>query len=272
MKKLGLRILGIAAIAVLAGCSQGKRDESKEGNAMNTQVQNLKFESYTYDYIGRYIGNDTVPEPGNSLIRFSGQGVLPEDLGDANIRALRDSLLKLASDEYVDSDSPRPVMPDSVVLTDLDPAATDACGEIMSTLAATLVTPRVVVWKSSVGTYQCMAAHGYTVTSFVNYSLSDGRIIGLKDLLKPGYEKQLVKLIRDKVKEMKVSLLCQLNEIEIPSQFEITTEGLSFSYDPYQIAPYSEGTVSVPVSTGDLIDLLSDNGMLILTGVPAEHD
>ena len=44
--------------------------------------------------------------------------------------------------------------------------------------------------------------------------------------------------------------------------------GITFSYDPYDIAPYSEGVVSVPVSIGDLVsaELLSPEGEYLLTG------
>ncbi len=58
-----------------------------------------------------------------------------------------------------------------------------------------------------------------------------------------------------------------VDQIGIPAQFGLTSKGIIFSYDPYQIAPYSEGTIQVELSAGELSDILSPHGLYILLGI-----
>jgi hypothetical protein len=86
--------------------------------------------------------------------------------------------------------------------------------------------------------------------------------------MKPGYEKQLVKLVRKAVKETDIPLMVELNEVEIPEQFSITPKGVQFTYNPYEIAPYAAGVISVEIATEALTEaaLLSEQGSYLLTG------
>lgn len=58
-----------------------------------------------------------------------------------------------------------------------------------------------------------------------------------------------------------------VSQVELPEQFGLTSKGIIFSYDPYMIAPYSEGTIQVELSAGELTDILSAHGQYILLGV-----
>lgn len=95
----------------------------------------------------------------------------------------------------------------------------------------------------------------------------DGKIIEYQDLFKENYQKQLTRLVRNKLKDSSYQLLVSIDSIQLPKEFAITSNGILFSYDPYEIAPYSEGTVSVELETGEIIDILSNNGYFMLTGV-----
>ena len=56
-----------------------------------------------------------------------------------------------------------------------------------------------------------------------------------------GYEKELLSLIRKKIADAKVDLTVDIDEVGMPSEFEVTSNGLNFLYGIYEIAPYSEG-------------------------------
>ena len=101
---------------------------------------------------------------------------------------------------------------------------------------------------------------------FVNYNLTTGTILSLSDLMKPGYEAPLAEMVRNKLAEDSVELLVDPKEIELPQSFAITTDGILFSFNPYQIAPYSEGIIKVELSLDEIFDYLSKEGLIILEG------
>ena len=84
--------------------------------------------------------------------------------------------------------------------------------------------------------------------------------------MNPGYEEKLTAVLREKVKEENIQLLVKPEELEIPKAFAITSDGLLFSFNPYSIAPYSEGIIKIDVPIDDILDILSKEGMFILTG------
>lgn len=265
MKKPIIFAALLLAVAVTS-CSEKKSDS----NEAQAQTRNIVFESYTYDTIGAYPDSDTIAAPGGKYVRFIGQGILPKDIGDTDILNLRDTLVKISNITFNDSDKPIPVMPDSMSFTNLNPIETDACGEAVSTLTTTLMTPRVVVWENSKESYACGAAHGNRSESFINFNMETGKILEYSDLFKQGYTQALTKIIQQKLKESSYELLVPINSVKIPSEFAVTSKGMIFSYDPYQIAPYSEGIIQVELSVSELTDLLSPEGNYILTGVKAE--
>ena len=261
----------LAAVTVISGCGNSKKENIKDET--KTVNRNLQFESYTFDMIAERTDSDTVGIPGEKYIRYSGQGMLPVDIGDAAVKSLRDSLLRMVRVRFEEESGPSPMLSDGERLTDLPPLDSDACGIMYSSLSLTLATPAVMVWEGYREGYACGAAHGNRAASFVNYSVESGKILSLASLMKPNYEKPLVKMIREKIDDMDTDLLVKLNEVEISDQFKITSTGIVFSYDPYMIAPFSEGIVQVKIPTGDLMDLLSDDGVYYLTGQrPAKEE
>ena len=264
MKKRVLYAIAVMASLALSGtsCTTDKNSDNNE----SVSSRDIKFESYTYDYIGEFTGSDTLEAPGGKLVRFIGQGILPQDIGDTDVNALRETLLNMAGVRITDGNA-KPVLPDSMQLTDLPASETEACGETVSTLTTTLVTPRAVVWENMNYAYACLAAHGNSSTKYVNFCLTDGKVISLGDLFKKDYKDTLLQLIRDKIKNDGYDLLVPVDQIGIPAQFGLTSKGIIFSYDPYQIAPYSEGTIQVELSAGELSDILSPHGLYILLGI-----
>ena len=265
MKLLRFIPVMIAGLLGLAACNNNAKKAPSQA-----VDPNMKFESYTFDIIGELEGADTI-FPGDTAaryIRYMAQGVLPESVGDSDITVLRDSLLTMAGIEYSEDGQILPVTSTEYNLTDLSPKSTEACGYVYSTLAATLVTPKVVVWECSKSSYACRAAHGNSGIRFLNYSIADNSILNLKDIMKPGYEKKLLKMLRKSVQQENIPLICSISEVEIPSQFEITANGLKFSWDPYEIAPYSEGIIKISLSLTDIYDLLNSTGLNLYSATP----
>ena len=117
-------------------------------------------------------------------------------------------------------------------------------------------------------TYDCMAAHGMTNEQVVNYDINHGGIMNLQDLIVPHGETSVTLLLRDNLKLMDIPLLDDLEQVQLSKTFSITSDGLLFIYQPYEIAPYSQGIVRVLVPLGDLMEqnLLTDHGRYAFFG------
>ena len=56
------------------------------------------------------------------------------------------------------------------------------------------------------------------------------------------------------------------NKIEAGDNFYLTGKGITFSYTPYEIAPYAAGEIQVFIPYTDMKDLLQPGMKKILTG------
>lgn len=274
MIKVGNFIVGSLVMSIfgllVANCSGNSKGNDKDTASAPVQEvnRNLRFVSYSYDMIARYTGSDTVPAPNSRYIHYSGEGILPEALGDDSSRTLRDTLEKIARVHFADKDTPEPILGDSIELTNLSPANVDACSSGDSQLSVSLVNPRIAVFDVVTETYDCMAAHGMTNEQVVNYDINHGGIMNLQDLIVPHGETSVTLLLRDNLKLMDIPLLDDLEQVQLSKTFSITSDGLLFIYQPYEIAPYSQGIVRVLVPLGDLMEqnLLTDHGRYAFFG------
>lgn len=267
MKKLVLALGFFALFAIgFSSCSGDKKSKESDGTATSVN-RNIRFESYAYDRIAELSDSDAIDAPGAKYVRITAEGVLPADLGESSIKHLRDSLMHLSGVKFTD-DIPEPDLPAGFNLTDLQADTTDACGYVAVTQSASLVSTRVVCFQVNTESYACQAAHGNQTVRYINFNVERGEIISLPSLFKPGYQLTLTEMLRNEIRRREIPISVAPTEIGIPEAFAITPEGLSFSYDPYDITPYSEGIVTIDIKMGDLIQagILSDRGLYIITG------
>lgn len=259
-------IILLAVAALVGGCNKNKEQDQ------SVVTRDLVFESFTYDLVGKSDRSEVMDSDTTQYFRFFGQGVLPKDIGDTDIKHLRDTLMKISGLVPDRSGAPTPLLANNVQLTDLPSGEADLNGEVNTSLTTTLVTPRAVVWKNFTETYSEFSAHPNSSTIYINFCMNDGKILQLYDLFRPGYQLKLRELIRQRVMDKKLDLLVRRDEIEIPREFAITSQGLIFSFDPYDIAPYSAGTIEVEVDLESIRPMLSRRGEYILSGImpPAE--
>ncbi|MDE5874599.1 MAG: RsiV family protein [Muribaculaceae bacterium] len=253
----------MSALLALGGC---------RGNMADGFVSNVELEGYEYDVIGELPDSLAMPETveGGRYVRLSGLGVLPRNIGRLVHESVRDSLLKLGGIADVDRSGAQPRVQEGIRLTDLDPKTTAACSSSSRTLTVALVTPRLIVWRAYAYAYLGGGAHGMYSTRFLNYSITKGKILGLDDLFKEGFETELAGMIREKLQEEEVQLSVDLQDVNVSPIFEITPTGLRFLYPLYEIAPYYEGEVTVEIPTYELEDLLRPGVEEMLSGVTAD--
>ncbi len=253
----------IALLAVLASCGSGSKTNG------DSELPRVELQSFQYDVVAEIAEGDTLPQPGSRYTRVTGEGVMPLSIGDRDLSQLRDSLEKLSAVTFITADKVEPrVDPEMVISTTLKPDEVNACGSSYNSLTVSLVSPRLLVWKDYASAYVCGAAHGVYRTSFVNYRVSDGKILSLSDIMRPGYEEELAEMIRTRLKEDKVDLLVPVDQVPVTDVFEITSNGIRFVYRLYEIAPYSEGEISVNFDAFELEDVLAPGMLSFICGIP----
>lgn len=111
--------------------------------------------------------------------------------------------------------------------------------------------------------YMTGAAHPSHYTYTLNYNLGDDKLVVLSDLFKPGAK------YLDVIAAYTVTTLKQQERLLFPegatakaenySHWNFDRGGLLFTFDPYQVGPYAQGSSEVLVPYTILGDLLNPN-------------
>lgn len=270
---LGLPAAAAAVALALGACTGGKTGRDDASRIMSDSIpQNTSFESYTYDVLASAPADSLLRQFPDSVgkWRLVGDGILPTKIGSHDISLLRDTLMKIAQVVY---DRPGKAVPagiDNLVVSDQKVSETPYANTNVNSLGIDLMSPYVIVWERYVYNYYWGAAHGQYATDYINYSALDNKVLSLSDLFVPGYERDLLELVRQKLVEEEIPLLVGINEVELPANFRIRGNGISLVYSLYSIAPYSEGEVKVDLSVYDLDGILTPRALEMILG-PQSH-
>ncbi len=107
-------------------------------------------------------------------------------------------------------------------------------------------------------------AHGSSVVITRNVNVKNGKIVALKDLFVPGFERDLDDIIvRNLCEQFKVKSLDALRQKTVfmgidvypPDNFIISKKNITFIYSPDEIASHATGEIRVKVDNNDLKDL-----------------
>lgn len=108
-------------------------------------------------------------------------------------------------------------------------------------------------------------AHSTTLSSMVNFDIKTGKQITLKDIFAPGYESPLNDLLLNALQKKKgvkdIEGLHNMGyllstDIYAPENFILEDNGITFIYNPYEIAPYALGATDITISNSDLKKIL----------------
>lgn len=239
-----LAVVPLAATVIASCSSKGSRE-------------NVEFENYEYSYIAEETPKDTVEwTEGRQYWDCHGCGVMPLRIGDRDIKSLRDTLESIARVTF-EKGKAKPLLPEGYKEELIESNSREAGSEIVNNLTIDLVTPQVMVWQNYRYAYPAGAAHGLYSNTYINYSLKDGVVITRDKLFKPGSEAALAQMIRTQLAE-RDDLIVPLEEVKVPDNFRLTTDGVTFVFGLYAIAPYSSGEISVPLNSYSLREVLTD--------------
>lgn len=244
MKRTPLLILTVLAIWVTISLSC-----SRSGNINNA----FSLVSYKYDKISEVTDTDSIEGEDAMYWRSLGSGILPQAIGAADISQLRDTLEKLGFVEFDGKSGASPRKAAHLKVTNENPSERPAGNYSVNRLTIQRFSPEIVVWKSFLAYYTAGAAHPRQQTRYVNYSVSNNRILTLNNIFRPGFRAPLTEMIRERLADNED--VFPDADIRIPDNFYLTESGITFVYDQYEIAPYSAGEIEVFFYDFEITDL-----------------
>lgn len=109
-------------------------------------------------------------------------------------------------------------------------------------------------------------AHGMYNTTYLNFIPGSGKIVRLKTLFKPGYEKQLNEMLLSKLmkdtgsstlEELQEKAYLQDTEMYPSENFCVGNDSITFIYNVYEIAPYSSGITEITLPLDKLGEIMN---------------
>ena len=112
-------------------------------------------------------------------------------------------------------------------------------------------------------------AHGSYFEGYYNFNAETGDTVGLADIFRPGFEKELQTLVVNKFrKDQKIPEGQSLKDaglfsdtLSYNNNFLLSKDGLTFHYNIYEIWSYAQGTADVFIPYSDLKAILKENGL-----------
>lgn len=148
---------------------------------------------------------------------------------------------------------------------DMDAAATWMSYEELAEGKVTFQEANFLSYQFKVFSYMG-GAHGNTITANRVFDLNSQQVITLSNLFSTDNLSEVGALLRqalatlnecESVEQLaQAGIFFSVNEIEPTDNFMLDDKGLTWIYDPYEIAPYAYGPVTVSLTWKELVDLL----------------
>lgn len=110
-------------------------------------------------------------------------------------------------------------------------------------------------------------AHGLATTVYWLFDLETGEALGLDDLVAEGRRDALRRVVEERFREVRglaagedleeAGFFVEDGKLPLTGNVAVTADGLTFQYQPYEVAPYAAGPTTVPVPWDRLDGLLS---------------
>lgn len=256
--------LPVALVAALAA--------GIESCAKSSDNNIIEFETRT-DSVG-YVVPDLYGDTVYSAAKYS--VVWPQKIGRQDFETMRDSLLNLtfnnpgthsfntAAKAFMDSALSVLRTPGDTSEFIYSKVPFDTAFNAMRTNITsiksnvTLLTPRLLVVQVHTDEYTYGAAHGMQTERYLNYSIKDHTLFTVDNTFKKGNARAILDLINQAARK-RYPGPSQLFDNPIASfdNFRFTEKSIIFVYQPYDVAPFSTGIVTVSIPAYDLFRFLT---------------
>lgn len=115
-------------------------------------------------------------------------------------------------------------------------------------------------------------AHGLTTFNFINFSSQNGDLLLVKNVFKNEALTEMNKLADDKFRTangmepnqsyIENGFFIKTKTLELNNNFAISDTGITFVFNPYEIAPYSEGHILIHFTFDEVENFIQDNSEL----------
>ena len=147
--------------------------------------------------------------------------------------------------------------------TDIAPG--DPSTDVDYTETVKEVTSNRITLESSIYWYGHGAAHGNYVVSYDHFLIDKKRLLQGDDMFKAGWKDKFGKMVVDKTKAQLgddyqgTEDKSVIDSATDPSRWDFSDQGLVVQFEPYEVAAYAAGAVTVTIPWDDLTDLLKDD-------------
>lgn len=247
----------MAALAVASSCVNGEKDSSRDRITNFEVKQAIKTADKNYKVVTDY---------GTVYLDIYTSIHWPEQLGNADLKVLQDSLLYFAYGDTVSKKVDNAIMAfiDDTSLIDgaTEVTPVDSMPDAGDTMPAYFnnVTATVLDMDEEMVTYQVTSssylggAHPYTNIRPFTYDMRSGTVLNIDNMFKPEARDSIVPVIVNALARQLDVTPANLDRAGIFSS-QLTYAGapyvmnntLYFHYNPYEIAPYSSGMIDVVV-------------------------
>lgn len=274
----------VAAIAlVMTACSGGNTDNTVKDSSdgitdfeIKQTVKSLE-RNYICEGAEAYYNDSTEVY---STVRIAIEW--PEKMNGYNLKSLQDSLLAAIFDkpaatinESMLAAAAQPEGADLFKMKEIDSIPTAEPAMVYSKdMIASVITfsPKFISYQIMTATYNG-GAHGMTESSYINYDFNTGKVLTYDKAFRPDSEPALLQAVKDNLMtRYNVSSMKELDkrgiftdQIYVSKNFYIQGYEIVFHYNPYEIAPYSEGSINVRVPYFQIEDCLTPEIMTLLT-------
>ena len=271
MKKLLLITLSV--LAVLTSCKQEKTSADADGTTT------LQFTSSTYERILRYEvpsddaegASDLSPLYSMATLRLmlptSIGGEEPTDLLHAVIKTFFSDSVSTTLSDATERYLSQPLGMEEgtyINLCVVDSAESDymQLSDHSADIHVKTLTTRWMVLECDAYEYFAGAAHPMTGSFYLNYDLQNNRLLTLDDIVTDRDHlalllSQIYTQQRSGERPYGYSTTVAADgtfDIPVTDNFFLTSGGLSFVYQPYEIASYAEGIQTIRISFFELLD------------------
>lgn len=264
------------AVASLATTSCGNSNAKKADDAsgINNFEINETFKTASASY--KCINDTTFGKDVDVFTMRSVSIQWPNKLGENDLKALQDSLMSnvfgltgMPIDSAVTKYLSRPLRYEECKLEKVDsvPATGENCRILAQTVNAHTIgfTDKYIVYK--IEEYEDNGgAHPVYANEFLNYDLKQNKVLGFNDIFAQGNDALILDVIKATLCDMYYARsLAELQEkagiftdqIFVSHNIYISDSSIVFYYNPYEIAPWAVGPVSVSIPTYNLDQFLT---------------
>lgn len=259
----------IVATATFAGCDNGQRSDDITAGLHNiATIELVEFSDTTVMNMPKMA--KLVDKPAYGTIITS--GIFPVKLGDTDIKPLQNAILSAAYGtqdctiaqgiEHLSTHSALAEEGETLTRATLPLQRDSAGSEQYSIISVQTMTNALLSFAIYQYVYTYRAAHGMNGTTYVNYYTPGRLLLTASNLFDPSCRAEIINTLRQAANDQYASLDTMVDPQEIKSyeNFYVSPDNITFVYEPYEIAPYAAGQVSVTVATYQLYDYLTPLG------------